>query len=72
MSMAIAALGDRNVAFLTHREIDAAIALEPHIRWVATDGPDARRIDAFDGLWVHPLLAAVVAAATGAAAAPRA
>jgi CTP synthase (UTP-ammonia lyase) len=54
MSTAIAALGDRNVSFLTHREIDAAIALEPRIRWVATDGDDARHIDAFDGLWVLP------------------
>jgi CTP synthase (UTP-ammonia lyase) len=52
--MAIAALGDRDVAFLTHREIDAAIALEPRIRWVATDSEQARRIGAFDGLWVLP------------------
>jgi CTP synthase (UTP-ammonia lyase) len=43
--------GDRNVSFLTHREIDAAIALEPRIRWVATDGA---AIDGFDGLWVLP------------------
>jgi CTP synthase (UTP-ammonia lyase) len=54
MSTVIAALGDRTVSFLTHREIDAAIALEPRIRWVATDGADVRRIDAFDGLWVLP------------------
>jgi CTP synthase (UTP-ammonia lyase) len=54
MSTAIAALGDRDVSFLTHREIDAAIALEPRIRWVATDGGDVDRIDAFDGLWVLP------------------
>jgi CTP synthase (UTP-ammonia lyase) len=54
VSTAIAALGDRNVSFLTHREIDAAIALEPRIRWVPTDGADARHIDAFDGLWVLP------------------
>jgi hypothetical protein len=32
MSTTIAALGDRDVSFLTHREIDAAIALEPRIR----------------------------------------
>jgi CTP synthase (UTP-ammonia lyase) len=54
MSTAIAALGDRDVSFLTHREIDAAMALEPRIRWVGTDSPDAARIDAFDGLWVLP------------------
>jgi CTP synthase (UTP-ammonia lyase) len=54
VSTVIAALGDRNVSFLTHREIDAAIALEPRIRWVASDSDAARRIDAFDGLWVLP------------------
>jgi CTP synthase (UTP-ammonia lyase) len=48
---AIAALGDRNTAFLTHREIDATMALEPRIRWVGTE--DAR-IDGYDGLWVVP------------------
>jgi CTP synthase (UTP-ammonia lyase) len=48
---AIAALGDRNTSYLTHREIDATIALEPQIRWVPTE--DAR-VDAFDGLWVVP------------------
>jgi CTP synthase (UTP-ammonia lyase) len=51
MPSAIAALGDRNTGYLTHREIDATIALAPEIRWVATD--DAR-IDAFDGVWVLP------------------
>jgi CTP synthase (UTP-ammonia lyase) len=51
MSTTIAALGDRDVSFLTHREIDAAIALEPRIRWVATDGAS---VDGFDGLWVLP------------------
>jgi CTP synthase (UTP-ammonia lyase) len=51
MARAIAALGDRNPAYLTHREIDATIALEPRIRWVATD--DAR-IDGFDAVWVVP------------------
>lgn len=50
----IAALGDRDPAHLTHREIDAAMRLAPagvEIRWVATDGAS---IDAFDGLWVLP------------------
>jgi len=51
MPRAIAALGDRNPAYLTHREIDATIALAPQIRWVDTD--DAR-IESFDGLWVVP------------------
>lgn len=48
---AIAALGDRNPEYLTHREIDATIALAPQIRWVGTE--DAR-IDGYDGLWVLP------------------
>jgi CTP synthase (UTP-ammonia lyase) len=51
MAPAIAALGDRNPSYLTHREIDATIALAPAIRWVGTE--DAR-IDGFDGLWVVP------------------
>jgi len=48
---AIAALGDRNTDFLTHREIDATIALAPEIRWVGSEGA---RIEGFDGLWVLP------------------
>lgn len=51
MAHAIAALGDRNTSYLTHREIDATIALEPRIRWLPTE--DAR-VDDFDGLWVVP------------------
>ena len=51
MTCAIAALGDRNPEYLTHREIDATIALAPQIRWVATE--DAR-IDGYDGVWVVP------------------
>jgi CTP synthase (UTP-ammonia lyase) len=50
----IAALGDRDLAYLTHREIDAAIALAPpdvEIRWLPTEGA---RIDAFDAVWVLP------------------
>jgi CTP synthase (UTP-ammonia lyase) len=51
MSLAIAALGDRNTAYLTHREIDATIALAPEIRWVGTERAE---IDGYDGLWVLP------------------
>ena len=51
MGHAIAALGDRDPTYVTHRAIDATIAVAPQIRWVATD--DAR-IDGFDGLWVLP------------------
>jgi CTP synthase (UTP-ammonia lyase) len=53
----IMALGDRDPRHLTHREIDAAISLVPAdvtIGWVATDSPDARRLGAFDALWVLP------------------
>lgn len=56
-TVTIAALGDRDPAFLTHREIDATIGLVPdgiELRWVATDGAEAQRIDRFDGLWVLP------------------
>jgi CTP synthase (UTP-ammonia lyase) len=48
---AIAALGDRSTSYLTHREIDATIALAPQIRWVGTE--DAR-LDGYDGVWVVP------------------
>jgi CTP synthase (UTP-ammonia lyase) len=51
MSVAIAALADRNPEYLTHREIDATIALAPAIRWVGTDGAS---IGGYDGLWVVP------------------
>jgi CTP synthase (UTP-ammonia lyase) len=50
----IGALGDRDPTYLTHREIDAAMALAPpgvEIRWLPTEGA---RIDAFDGVWVLP------------------
>jgi CTP synthase (UTP-ammonia lyase) len=50
----IAALGDRDLAYLTHREIDAAIALAPsdvEIRWLPSEGA---RIDGFDAVWVLP------------------
>src|SRR5689334_21550728 len=54
---AIAVVGDRDPAYLTHRELDAALALMPagvEARWVATDGPDATRLDRFDALWIVP------------------
>jgi CTP synthase (UTP-ammonia lyase) len=51
----IAVLGDRNVEFVTHREMDAAIALLPGwaaAEWVGTDSAAARSLDGVDGLWV--------------------
>jgi CTP synthase (UTP-ammonia lyase) len=56
-AVSIAALGDRDLGYLTHREIDAAMRLTPdgvELRWVATNSDEARRIDGFDGLWVLP------------------
>jgi CTP synthase (UTP-ammonia lyase) len=54
MPAVIAALGDRDLGLVTHREIDAAIALAPpgvEIRWLPTQNA---RIDGFDGVWVLP------------------
>jgi CTP synthase (UTP-ammonia lyase) len=54
---AIAVVGDRDPSYLTHRELDAALALMPEgveARWVATDGPDASRLERFDALWIVP------------------
>ena len=57
MPISIAVVGDRDPSYLTHRELDAALALMPpgvDARWVATDGPEASRLDRFDALWVVP------------------
>jgi CTP synthase (UTP-ammonia lyase) len=57
MPATIAVVGDRDPGYLTHRELDATIALMPagvSARWVATDGPDARRLDRFHALWIVP------------------
>jgi CTP synthase (UTP-ammonia lyase) len=54
MTTRIAALGDRDTGYLTHREIDAAIGLAPagvEISWLpSTDA----QLDGFDGVWVLP------------------
>ena len=55
--MRIAALGDRDPAHLTHREIDATLALlgdQIECDWVATDSAQARELEAFDGIWLLP------------------
>jgi CTP synthase (UTP-ammonia lyase) len=57
MPVRIALVGDRNPEYLTHRELDASIALMPagvEARWVATDGPQAAGLDGFDALWIVP------------------
>jgi hypothetical protein len=55
MAVSIAVLGDRNVEYLTHRELDASLALLPDdvdARWLPS--PDAAASAAADGLWVVP------------------
>jgi catechol 2,3-dioxygenase-like lactoylglutathione lyase family enzyme len=53
----IIALGDRDERYLTHREIDAALALLPtgvDAAWVGTDSADARDLAGVDGIWLTP------------------
>ena len=55
MAVSIAVLGDRNPEYLTHRELDATLALMPadvDARWLPT--PDAAFAADADGLWVVP------------------
>jgi CTP synthase (UTP-ammonia lyase) len=57
MPVRIAVVGDRDPRYLTHREIDSTLALMPSgadARWVATDAPEAERLDAYDALWIVP------------------
>jgi CTP synthase (UTP-ammonia lyase) len=57
MPTRIAVVGDRNPSYLTHRELDAALALMParvDARWVASDAADAGVLDGFDALWIVP------------------
>lgn len=54
MSASIAVVGDRDTSYLTHRELDAAIARLPtwaEARWVATD---KLSLDGVDGVWLAP------------------
>lgn len=53
----MAALGDRNPTYLTHREIDAALRLMPddvECEWIATDSGQARDLGEFHGVWLLP------------------
>src|SRR5918994_1877210 len=53
----IALLGDRNLEYVTHRALEAAVAQLPagvDARWIGTDTPQARALDAFDGIWMLP------------------
>jgi CTP synthase (UTP-ammonia lyase) len=51
-------LGDRNLRFVTHRELEATLGLLPsdiHAHWVGTDTPGAAALAAnADALWVVP------------------
>lgn len=55
--MKILALGDRDPAHLTHRELDAAFSLlgeDVECGWTATDSREARELDAAAGVWLLP------------------
>lgn len=55
--MKLAALGDRDPAHLTHREIDATLALlsgEIDCGWVSTDSAQARELGGVDAVWLLP------------------
>jgi CTP synthase (UTP-ammonia lyase) len=53
----IALLGDRDLRYVTHRALVAAVAQLPsavEAEWVGTDTPQARALEAFDGIWLLP------------------
>ncbi len=55
--MRVAALGDREPVHLTHREIDATLALlgaDVDCAWVGTDSAEARELDSVDAIWLLP------------------
>jgi CTP synthase (UTP-ammonia lyase) len=57
MSVTVAALGDRNPSFPSHREADAAIALAPagvELAWLPTSGARAAVAEGLDGIWLMP------------------
>src|ERR1700729_950542 len=57
MTATVIALGDRDERQLTHRELDATLALIGDgiaWRWVATDSAAAQALDGVDGVWLVP------------------
>jgi CTP synthase (UTP-ammonia lyase) len=53
----LALLGDRDLSYLTHRELEAAVAQLPagvEARWAPTDSAAALELDWADGIWVLP------------------
>lgn len=57
MVTAIALLGDRDTAHVTHRAIDAVadqVRSSQQLRWIPTDSRDAAALDEFGGVWLVP------------------
>lgn len=58
LTVKILALGDRDPAHLTHRELDAAFGLirdaGVECDWTATDSREARHLATADGVWLLP------------------
>ena len=57
MPARVALLGDRDLSYVTHRELAAAVAQLPaevSAEWVGSDTPAARAPVGFDALWVIP------------------
>jgi CTP synthase (UTP-ammonia lyase) len=57
MAATVIALGDRDERHLTHRELDATLALigdGVSCRWVPTDSAAATALDEVDGVWLVP------------------
>jgi CTP synthase (UTP-ammonia lyase) len=57
MNPRLIVLGDRDVSYLTHREIDATLALLPsevEAGWVSTDALDSDKLRAAHGIWLTP------------------
>lgn len=54
----VAMVGDRNLAYESHRAIEATVALldnDVDMRWVGTDDPDFRRtVETADAVWALP------------------
>jgi len=57
MAARIALLGDKDLGYATHRELEATVALLPdwvEARWVGSDTGEARSLAGVDALWVIP------------------
>jgi CTP synthase (UTP-ammonia lyase) len=53
----IAVVGDENVAYPSHREINAVLSLlgdDVDAQWLPTDGDQVRDLRAFNGIWLTP------------------